>query len=448
MFKNEIEYYIYKSVQEDNILPLTSKCNLSCIFCSHKQNPSDIEIISIGNLKKDKVFKLIDFLDPNRAIIIGESATKIIEGEPLLYPYFKEIIKFIRDKYHDTEIKITTNANLLDKEMLNFFDKIRNISLNISVNYLNSNLRKKVMGNNCNPNILTTLELINNYNLEYNFSMVALPHIVGYETIQKEIIKMMDYNPQTIRVFMPGFTKNTIDNLKFDYKEIYNKLYKLIKQININFDIPVIIEPPRLKNFDKDIIGVIKNSPADSANIKYLDKIMKVNKKKVVTRVDAFNKINKLKNPILKIKRKDRIITKKIKKEKGQNSGIILDYDLSLDELFDIKRVIENNNDKSILFLTSMLGYELIDYTINSYLNLNNSNVRVNKVKNNYLKGSILSAGLLTNYDIINFFNRFSKTSIDLIVLPKIMYDVFNNDLCGNSYKNLEKKLGLEVEII
>jgi hypothetical protein len=28
------------------------------------------------------------------------------------------------------------------------------------------------------------------------------------------------------------------------------------------------------------------------------------------------------------------------------------------------------------------------------------------------------------------------------------MYDVFNNDLCGNSYKSLEKKLGLEVEII
>jgi hypothetical protein len=69
-------------------------------------------------------------------------------------------------------------------------------------------------------------------------------------------------------------------------------------------------------------------------------------------------------------------------------------------------------------------------------------------VKSSYLKGSILAAGLLTNYDIINFFKSFSKKSVDLIVLPKIMYDVFNNDLCGNSYKSLEKKLGLEVEII
>ncbi|MDZ7671364.1 MAG: radical SAM protein [Halanaerobiales bacterium] len=185
MHKNEKEYYIYKSVQEDNILPLTSKCNLSCIFCSHKQNPSDIEIISIGTLKKEKIFELIEFLDPNRPIIIGESATKIIEGEPLLYPYFKEIINMVRKKYTNTEIKITTNADLLDKDLLNFFEEIKNITLNISVNYLNSKLRKKIMGKNCNENIEKTLKLLNNFDLEYNFSMVALPQVVEYKIIRR-----------------------------------------------------------------------------------------------------------------------------------------------------------------------------------------------------------------------------------------------------------------------
>ena len=448
MFDNEKEYYLYKSVQEDNILPLTSKCNLSCLFCSHKQNPSDIEIISIGNLKKEKALELIDYLDPNRPIIIGESATKIIEGEPLLYPYFKEIVKTIRKKYNETEIKITTNGNLLNKDMMIFLNKTKNISLNISVNYLNHNLRKNIMGKNCNTNIDKTLKSINNYDIEYNFSMVALPHVIGYETIKKEIIEMMKYNPKTIRVFMPGFTKNTVDNLKFNFKNVYKRLYKLINEINSNNDIPIIIEPPKLKNLNNKIIGVIKNSPAYKANIKYLDEIVKVNNKKVVTRVDTFNKINKLKDPILHIKRKNKIFTKKIIKEKEQNSGLILDYDLSLDELNNIKRVIENNKNKSILFLTSFLGYDLINYTIKSYLNYNNDNVIVKKVKNNYLKGSILSAGLLTNYDVIEFFNNYSNNKYDLIVLPKIMYDVFNNDLCGNSYKLLEKELGIEIEII
>jgi|AntRauTorcE11897_2_1112592.scaffolds.fasta_scaffold03718_6 MoaA/NifB/PqqE/SkfB family radical SAM enzyme len=449
MHKNEKEYYIYKSVQEDNILPLTSKCNLSCIFCSHKQNPSDIEIISIGTLKKEKIFELIEFLDPNRPIIIGESATKIIEGEPLLYPYFKEIINMTRKKYTNTEIKITTNADLLDKDLLNFFEEIKNITLNISVNYLNSKLRKKIMGKNCNENIEKTLKLLNNFDLEYNFSMVALPKVVKYKIIEEEIIEMMKYNPQSIRVFMPGFTKNTVDKLKFNFKDVYSNLYDLIKNININNTTPVIIEPPRLKNFDKEIIGVIKDSPADRANIKYMDKIINVNNKKVITRVDAFNKIKSLESPVLEIKRKDKILTKKLKKEKDQKSGLILDYDLSLDEIDAIKRVIDDNKEKSILFLTSDLGYELINYTIIDYLHFkNNTKILVKKVKNTYLKGSILSAGLLTDHDIIEFLNNYSNDLVDLIVLPKVMYDVFNNDLCGNSYKMIEKKLGLEVEII
>ncbi|MGM0444780.1 MAG: DUF512 domain-containing protein [Bacillota bacterium] len=449
MFENEKQYYIYKSVQEDNILPLTSKCNLSCIFCSHKQNPSDFEAISIGSLKKKKIFELIDFLDPSRPIIIGESATKIIEGEPLLYPYFKEVINMIRKKYINTEIKITTNADLLDNELLVFLKKIKNLTLNISVNYLNPKLRKKIMGKNCNENIKDVLKIIKKFNLNYNFSMVALPKVVGYEILEKEIINMMEYNPQSIRIFMPGFTKNTTDELKFDFNEVYSELYNLIKKININHNIPVIIEPPKLKNFVKEIIGVIKDSPADKANIKYMDKIINVDKKKVITRVDAFNKIRSIKNPVLDIKRKDKILTKKLKIEKDQKSGIILDYDLSLDEISSIKRVIDNNEDKSILFLTSNLGYELINFTINDYLNFkNNDNILVKKVNNTYLKGSILSAGLLTNHDIINFFKNYSNHFVDLIVLPKIMYDVFNNDLVGNNYKMIKKKLGIEVEII
>ncbi len=449
MHENEKEYYIYKSVQEDNILPLTSKCNLSCIFCSHKQNPSDVEVISIGSLKKEKIFKLIEFLDPNRPIIIGESATKIIEGEPLLYPYFKEIINMVRKKHTNTEIKITTNADLLDKDLLNFLEKIKNITLNISVNYLNSKLRNKIMGKNCNENIEKTLKLLNKFDVEYNFSMVALPQVVEYKIIKEEIIKMMKYDPQSIRIFMPGFTKNTVDKLKFDFKNVYNNLYNLIKNININNSTPVIIEPPRLKNFDKEIIGVIKNSPADRAKIRYLDKIISVNNKRVITRVDAFNKIRSLKNPVLDIKRKDKLLTKKLKKEKDQKSGLILDYDLSLDEIDSIKRVIDDNKEKSILFLTSDLGYELINYTIKDYLGFKKNNkIIVKKVKNTYLKGSILSAGLLTNHDIIEFLNNYSNDLVDLIVLPKLMYDVFNNDLCGDSYKRIEKSLKLEVEII
>ena len=124
MDKNKKEYYLYKSVQDDNILPLTSKCNLSCIFCSHQQNPAEVEVISFGDLSLDKINDLLEYINPNHPIVIGESATKIIEGEPLLHPDFQEILNRIREKYKDTEIKITTNADLLDQKLVEFLSNL------------------------------------------------------------------------------------------------------------------------------------------------------------------------------------------------------------------------------------------------------------------------------------------------------------------------------------
>ena len=449
MEKNKREYYLYKSVQDDNILPVTSKCNLSCIFCSHQQNPKELEIISFGDLKLKKINDLIDYINPNQPIIMGESATKIIEGEPLVHPDFKEIIKRIRAKYNDTEIRITTNGDLLDKNLINFFAKIKNTTLNISVNYLEPELREKVMGDNCNQNIKAILQELKYSNIEYNFSMVALPHLYGYQRIKEEIIKMGEYDPLTIRVFMPGYTSLTAADLKFDHKEVYQKLSKMVDEINTFQKTPVTIEPPMIKNLKSKVKGIIKRSPADKANVKYLDIIKKVNNQETITRVETFNTIKKLKNPVLEIKREDKVIKTTLKKEKEKRSGLIMDYDLSLNKITEINNLIKNNEDKKILFLTSELGYHLIKYIIEEYLGyVDNEYIFIEAVKNTYLKGSIISAGLLTNLDIENHLINKTDLKPDLLILPAVMYDIFNNDLRGNSYKSIENKQMFEVEIL
>jgi molybdenum cofactor biosynthesis enzyme MoaA len=448
MDKNKKEYYLYKSVQDDNILPLTSKCNLSCIFCSHQQNPAEVEVISFGDLSLDKINDLLEYLNPNHPIVIGESATKIIEGEPLLHPDFDDVLALIREKYKDTEIKITTNADLLNKELIEFILNLDNVSLNISVNYLDSKLREKVMGKNCTQNIEKTLKMLSKTDIEYNFSMVALPHLYGYKTIKEEITKMTKYNPLTIRVFMPGYTELTSEKLKFNPSEVYNNLSQLIDVVNQKQKVPVTIEPPQIKDLKTEVKGVIKNSPAEKAKINYLDIIKEINGKKTVTRVNTFNQIKNLKDPELLIKRKNKFFKIQLKKSENERSGLVMDYDITIDRIQELKRVINNNPNKKILFLTSELGYSLIKYVINNYLEQKLENIIVKKIENTYLKGSIVSAGLLTNNDVENFLTKNSSLEFDLLILPSIMYDIFNNDLLGNSYKKLENKHVFEVEII
>lgn len=449
MQENKKVYYLYNSVQEDNILPITSKCNLSCIFCSHKQNPPGVETISFGNLSLERIDDLIDYLNPNKPIIIGESATKIIEGEPLVHPEFKKIIKKIRAKYSDVKIKITTNADYLKKEILQFLEKLDNIILNISINYIDPKLRKKVMGRNCRSDLIKTLEMLNSMSIVYHFSMVALPNLFGKGKIKEEIKKMVNYHPASIRIFMPGYTEYTSEKLKFDFYEVYENLRKLVHHLNLIREIPIIIEPPKIEDLKKNIIGVINNSPADRAGVKYEDEIKRIDKKKVTSRVEAFNLIKKSKNPTLKIKRDNKFLNKKIIKKKEEDSGIILNYDLSQKKINEIEKTILDNKDKNILFLTSQLGYKLINFIINHHLGFKRqNNIKVDWVINTFMNGSIISAGLLTNQDLKNHLNRATNFSPELLILPFVIYDIFNNDLCGFSYKNIEKEYKLDVELV
>ena len=59
------------SAREANVVTLTSRCNLSCIFCSHRQNPPGVETHTVLSLPLDEVALQIELLSPRRKIVIG-----------------------------------------------------------------------------------------------------------------------------------------------------------------------------------------------------------------------------------------------------------------------------------------------------------------------------------------------------------------------------------------
>jgi len=127
-------HLLYESASRGNVLPLTSVCNVACVFCSHRQNPPGIEIYRIPHLDSRQVEDILQFIDPACRIVIGESTTRIIEGEPFTNPYIKDILSLIRQRYPSTEILITTNGTLIDPEMARFLANLGLVELNVSLN--------------------------------------------------------------------------------------------------------------------------------------------------------------------------------------------------------------------------------------------------------------------------------------------------------------------------
>ena len=447
---NKQKYLILKTVQENNILPVTSKCNLKCKFCSHYQNPPELDVESYGHLSLNFIEKMIDFLPKEGAVLLGESATKIIEGEPFSHPQINEILKILRKKCPEKEIKITTNGSFLSNSIITLINELGNISLNISLNCSSPAERDYLMNDLEGEKVFRAIKSLNNRQIKYNGSTVALPHIMGWDSLKKTINFLDKQKAETIRVFMPAFTDYSDESMKFKFA-LYSKLNNFVNKINQRVETPVIFEPPFLKNLDAVIKGVISGTSAADTNLEKGDIIAKVNGKKVISRVDAFTKIKKSENPILNLSdnSKSDIV---LNKDKGQRSGLVMDYDLDpviIDKLIKIIKKCEKSN---IILITSKMAKEMLEFLNNNQLKeiFPEKKIKVLEVKNKFFGGSIVTAGLLTVNDIRSELEKYKLKRLEnsLIILPSIMFDDYEKDLRGQDFNKISKRFGVEIKIL
>lgn len=86
---------------------LTRACNLRCEFCYVKSaGYSETDFIEYKDLKS-----IVDFCTDSEVKFMFFTG-----GEPLTYPYLKEILNYIKEKQHPMVVAIATNGILLQKK--------------------------------------------------------------------------------------------------------------------------------------------------------------------------------------------------------------------------------------------------------------------------------------------------------------------------------------------
>ncbi len=140
-------YEIYPQLRiSDNFPPYlqiepTSICNYRCVFCYQTDNKFNKRSGGHMGHMKLKTFKiLIDQAQENIEFISLAS-----RGEPLLCPDFKEMLMYTKDKFYN--LKINTNASLLDEEMSRVILESGVKTLVFSADAVNSNLYSKLRVN-------------------------------------------------------------------------------------------------------------------------------------------------------------------------------------------------------------------------------------------------------------------------------------------------------------
>ncbi|MFW5719114.1 MAG: DUF512 domain-containing protein [Halanaerobium sp.] len=448
MQKRSKKEILFKTVKEDNILPITSICKLNCIFCSHKNNPPEVETYSFGHLEKDLIKTMIEFLNPEQPVFIGESASKIIEGEPFVHPDIYQILKYLRQRWPELEIKITSSGSFIESKKVELLKTLEPLELNISLNAPAPEERVFLMNDSRPDNVFNIIAELKKVELNFSASIVSMHHLKGFDYLKRTFDFLAEYPPETLRVFMAGFSHYADKQVIAGVNE-YQRLNQFIENNRSNYSYPIIIEPQLLDKLEAEIKEILDNSPAARSELKAEDVIVRVNQEDVESRVDAFYKIKTARNPKVEIRRSGLKKTIVIEKKENKDSGLIMSYDLNLQE----KQALEayaaesyKNKKGATVILASEAGYSLLKNLLRKYLAAN-SKLKLLKVKNKFFGASIIAAGLLTNFDLIKSLNQI-ESKIEKIILPEIIYDYYGNDLLGYHYSELEERFKAEIILI
>lgn len=432
-------HMIYEAAMRYNILALTSRCATSCVFCSHHQNPPEVEAFFVSDLTMDEAKLAMDFLDGDKKIIIGESATRLCEGEPFIHENFIEILKLLREKYKTAPIQITTSGIYLDEEALKVLKSIGDIELNISLNSCSKKGREKLYKGRSLMEAVEAVKNIVSHGLSFNGSIVAMPHLVGEKDIEDTIRFLSQWGAETIRIFMPGYTRySKIPNPPDD---IYDRLKDIVDKMKYKIKTPLLFEPTILKNLTPEVEGIILGSPAHRAGFKGGEIIIKVGGKSVFSRADAYYSILSSENPAIEYAACGTIENMTLSKKSGERSGFIFSYDIDKDRVETIKGVIAKNSGKRIMVGVSKFGYNITKEC------LKNENVDIEVIENNYFGGNIGCSGLLVLEDVKRKLAEKEK-NYDVVILPAIMFDSKGRDLTGKHYKDLEAECSINIHII
>lgn len=431
---------LLETASRDNILVLTTNCSTACIFCSHLQNPEEIKAYYVDKLSREQIDTLIEFLDGARKIVIGESATRICEGEPFLCDDIIDILGSIRLKYAKTLIQITTSGIHLDRALLSELEQIGNIELNISLNSSSTQGREKLYRGKEHRSAVDAIKLLRDYSINYSGSIVAMPHLVGWEDIRETLLFLRNNGASTIRIFMPGYTKFTKGMLP--PADIRSRLMEFTASMGKLIDIPLLVEPSGIKDVNAIVDGVLIDSPAWRAGIIKGDRLLKVNGKETASRVAAYYMTHKAKNPRVEVERNGESGEIIIDKLSNSPTGMVFSYDVHPDTILGIERAILRNRDKSCLLLTSELAYDILTRCIKD-----KNKVKIEAVTNMCFGGNIMCAGLLTIGDVEAHMAMRSQQP-EVVLLPEIMFDASGRDLLGRHFKELEEGIGIKVEVV
>ncbi|HEY3315921.1 MAG TPA: radical SAM protein [Bacillota bacterium] len=432
------------------VLPITSVCDMSCLFCSNRQNPSGVTTFQLGPRTAEEVRETLGWMEDPERIVVGESVTRIDEGEPFTHPQLLDLLSLAREGYPRAVLQVTTNGSRLTREAVRGLAALSPVEVIVSLNSAVEANRRRLMGDGKPQRALSAIDFLAEAGLPFQGSLVALPHLVGWDDPARTVSFLDERGASLIRIFLPGYTKLAPTELRFPLS-LWDDLARLVDDLAGVSTAPLVLEPPRLTDLAARVEGVAKDGPAAKAGIRRGDVIRSVDGDEVISRFDAHVAATEAGPARLVVDRPGAgELSIQLVKEPDERPGFVVHYDLDPARLHHAAELL-HNGPRPATVLTSTLAGDVVRLGLVRVLEPEAlQGVAVEVVENAFFGGSIMTAGLTVVSDYLRVLGRIKVTAPAprLILVPWEPWDQDHTDLTGRSLRELKVFSGAEVELV
>jgi len=445
-------------------------CKVKCIFCYERGNPPELNFPPYKTTLRE-ILTSVRYFDPveKKRLPIP---SRYDNNEILTFPGILEVIRALRKKTDAPMINISTSGTMLDEPFIRQLAENKPLLLSISLNSADPGVRASIMKEK-HPEIpLRSLPLLKQYRIPFAASIVAWPTI-PLTDIENTVAYADQHDPLQIRICLPGHTSRFSQKILFDLEDYWGRLIDLIDSIRDKHDTPIIPLPYTYEeirqghfSFVPGVGGVIKNSPAWKAGVRYGDEILSVNNVPIRSRRFLQALMDRLKKEGTKTlwmqtrrkgKEEERII--RYSEETFDHQYPYLPetrhfdvnyYGMYLYDGFDPADVIRLRD----MALARGAGHVLVltSWMIKPYLELALQHIDTQGVRfvphvpeNIFMGGNIVVGDLLTAKDFIRAIREYCREGEkpDLAVAPTSPFSSWLRDMRNDHFLKIERITGI-----
>jgi uncharacterized Fe-S cluster-containing radical SAM superfamily protein len=455
-------------------------CNAQCEFCYERGNPLPYERAMLSVAEAQTRIRLYDV----------ESGWGLLQSRPRLYlepftnPHVIELLRLVRQRAPEQFIHLTTNGSFLTPKMLDALAELAPLALIISVNTADRALRRKIMDDPRAGVTLDALPLLRERNLTFVGSVVAWPTLPAAD-LEATLRYIDGLTPRALRVTLPGYSRFFSAEPLFDTEAVWRGLCDRLEAIRPMLRAPLIVLPNLYAGaaIIPRVGGVILQSPAHRAGLRYGDLITAVDGAPVHTRQQAKSALRQRPSPPqprrvdvlrdgapLSVELVDvddpavdlypykplgyRSLREYGDGNEGSHYGLVLPQDPQLSSLQGLFTLIAEHRARRVLLLTSEIMGPIIATlleTLPEFARLLAAlHLAMVVPRHDYWGGNIIMGDLYMVSDYLQAAREYiaQEGAPDLILLPSSFASDFGRDLLGVSYLEIERRLGIPVELL